>query len=227
MTLLDLQKKLSETGHYKGAADGLAGPKTKQAILDYLTDGPDILLTAQDYELAAARLSVPVAYVRALCEVESSGSPFIDGRPAILFEPHIFGRLTGGRYNSSHPHLSSPTWNPKLYPGSQKGRYDQLIEAICLDPDAGFASASYGAFQILGSNYKRCEAESPMAFAWAEAQSEGQQIHHFCNFITSDPIIWQALRRGDWVTVAKRYNGAAYFKNRYDVRLAQAVRKWS
>lgn len=227
MTLHDLQKYLADKGHYHGDIDGVAGPKTTQAILEFLTDGPDVLLVDIDFELAAQRLSVPTAYVRALCEVESSGDPFIDGRPCILFEPHIFGRLTGGRYNNSHPHLSSRVWNPKLYPGSQKGRYDQLIEAICLDPEAGFSSASYGAFQILGANYQRCEEKSAMDFAWSESQCEGNQLHHFCNFITSDPILWQSLRRGDWVTVAKRYNGSAYFKNRYDVRLAQAVRKWS
>jgi hypothetical protein len=36
--------------------------------------------------------------------------------------------------------------------------------------------------------------------------------------------LWNALRRGDWVTVAKLYNGTAYAQNRYDVRLAQAER---
>jgi hypothetical protein len=227
VTLLDLQKKLAASHHYSGELDGIAGPKTKQAILDYLTDGPDVHLAEMDYELAAQRLSVPVAYVRALYEVESSGNPFIDGRPVILFEPHIFGRLTGNRYTNAHPDISSRTWNPALYPKTQQGRYNQLVDAICLDPEAGFSSASYGAFQILGSNYRRCEADSAMDFAWLEAQSEGNQLHHFCNFVTSDPILWQALRRGDWVTVAKRYNGSAYYKNRYDVRLAQAVRKWS
>lgn len=227
MTLLDLQKKLAEAGHYHGDLDGFAGKLTCDAIVAYLTDGPDTLLTDIDFDLAARRLSVPTSYVRALCEVESTGSPFIDGRPTILFEPHIFSRLTGGRYDNSHPHLSSRVWNPKLYPGSQAGRYAQLTEAVCLDVEAGFSAASYGAFQILGSNYKRCDAESALDFALSESQCEANQIHHFCNFITSDPILWQALRRGDWVTVAKRYNGSAYFKNRYDVRLAQAVRKWS
>lgn len=227
MTLTDLQKKLAVTGHYTGAIDGVGGPKTYQAIIDYLTDGPDVRLGDADFQTAADRLSVPVAYVRALYEVESSGTPFIDGRPVILFEPHIFARLTGGRYNFSHPHLSSPKWNPKLYPGSQKGRYDQLAQAVMLDPEAGFASASYGAFQILGMNHNRCGVSTAMSFAWQEAQSEADQLHHFVEFIQSDAILWNALRAAQWVTVAKRYNGTAYYKNAYDVKLAKAVRKWT
>lgn len=227
MTLLDLQTKLKASGHYTGELDGKKGPKTRDAILAFLTDGPDTLLTDKDFQWAADQLSVPIAYVRALYEVESSGNAFIDGRPTILPEPHIFGRLTGGRYNNSHPKISSKDWNPKLYPRLQSDRYLMLMEMICLDPTAGFSSASYGGFQILGANYKRCEAESPMQFAWEEAQSEANQLKHFVRFITSDAILWRALRQGDWVTVAKRYNGSAYYKNRYDVKLAKAVRKWS
>lgn len=227
MNLSDLQQKLKASGHYNGTVDGLRGSNTKAGILAYLTDGPDVRLTNTDYVTAAQQLSVPVAYVRALYEVESSGNPFIDGRPTILFEPHWFSKLTGHRYDGLYPKLSSRVWNPKLYPGSQAGRYDQLAEAIMLDPEAGFASASYGAFQILGANAVRAGAANAIDFAWAEAQSEANQLKHFVHFIMSDAILWNALRVGDWVTVAKRYNGSAYYKNKYDVKLAKAVRQWS
>lgn len=222
---MELQQRLAESGHYTGPVDGVSCPK--DALLAYLTDGEDLKLTDADFPWAADQLSVPVAYVRALYEVESSGNPFIDGRPVILFEPHIFSKLTGHRYDNSHPKLSSRTWNRALYPRLQSDRYIQLIDAICLDPLAGFGAASYGGFQILGSNYARCNAKDAMAFAWQESQSVGDQLSHFVEFIKSDPILWQALRAGNWVQVAKRYNGTAYYKNRYDVRLAQAVRKWS
>lgn len=227
MTLKELQAKLADTGHYTGAVDGLRGPKTMDAILAYLTDGPDFLLNDSHFQKAADQLSVPVSYVRALYEVESSGNPFIDGRPTILFEPHIFSRLTGHQYDARCPRLSSRRWNRLLYPRLQSERYLQLARAVMIDPEAGFSSASYGAFQILGVNHKRCGVSTAMEFAWQEAQSEENQLKHFVSFIQTDPILWRALRQGDWVTVAKRYNGSAYYKNRYDVKLAKAQRKWA
>ncbi|WP_037500795.1 N-acetylmuramidase domain-containing protein [Sphingomonas jaspsi] len=224
MDVFELQTRLQSAGCYAGKIDGVAGAVTRQGVIDFMTLGPDYKLEDTDFDVAAGALGVPVSYVKALYEVESSGSPFIDGRPAILFEPHRFSRATGGRFDASHPHISYPAWDPKRYPRTQAARYDQLAEAVCLAPDAGFASASYGGFQILGENYHRCEARDPMAFAWQESQTTADQLHHFVLFIQSDRVLWDALKRADWVTVAKRYNGTAYYKNRYDVRLAQAER---
>lgn len=225
MDKMELQLRLQRAGCYSGLIDGVTGPLTQRAILEYLTRGPDYLLETADFAVAAVALAVPASYVKALYEVESSGLPFVDGRPAILFEPHRFSKATGGRFDATNPKVSYPKWDAKKYPGSQKGRYAQLIEAVCLDPDAGFASASYGAFQILGENYARCGAFDAMSFAWQESQTASDQLNHFIQFIKSDPILHRALQRGDWVTVAKRYNGTAYYKNRYDVRLAQEQRK--
>lgn len=228
MDLLALQTKLHDTGHYHGALDGIGGTRTRDAILAYLTDGPDTALNDAHFADAASQLSVPVSYVRALYAVESSGHAFVDGRPTILPEPHKFAQLTAGRYNNSHPHLSSRAWNPKLYPGSQGGRYKMLADMIILDPLAGFGCASYGGFQILGMNHVRCGVPTnAMDFAWQESRDEASQLRHFVSFIMTDAILWRALRAGDWVTVAKRYNGSAYYKNRYDVKLARAVRDWS
>lgn len=225
MEIAELQQRLFNQGCYGGTIDGIAGQGTRDGILKFLTDGPDYALEEQDFVSAAADLGVPVSYVKALYEVESSGNPFIDGRPTILFEPHRFSRATKHRFDASHPRLSYPAWRPGNYPRTQKARYDQLVDAICLAPLAGFASASYGGFQILGENYGRCGARDAMAFAWQEAQTVADQLNHFVLFIKSDPVLHRALKAGDWVTVAKRYNGTAYYKNRYDVRLAQAERR--
>lgn len=219
MEIQELQQRLANQGCFS------EGDDLRQAVLKYLTQGPDYLLEDCDFAVAAVDLAVPASYVKALYEVESSGNPFVDGRPVILFEPHRFSKATDHRFDASHPQLSYPKWKPGNYPRTQKARYDQLIEAVLLDPLAGFGSASYGAFQILGENYARCNAVDAMAFAWQESQTAADQLSHFCLFIKSDPVLHRALQRADWVTVAKRYNGTAYYKNRYDVRLAQAQRK--
>lgn len=223
MDIAELQQRLANQGCYDGNVDGIAGEKTYQGVLKYLTDGTDDPLQPADFEDAAGKLGVPVSYVKALYEVESTGQPFMYGRPVILFEPHRFWKATKGRFG--YTDFSYPTWDPKKYPVTQTGRYAQLVQAVMADPLAGFASASYGGFQILGENYARCGCVDSMAFAWQESQTAADQLHHFVQFVKTDTILHRALVRGDWVMVARNYNGTAYYKNRYDVRLAQAQRK--
>ena len=56
-------------------------------------------LTPADYERAAAALGCEVAAIRAVAAMESSGDGFLpDGRPTILFDAHVFNRLTAGRF---------------------------------------------------------------------------------------------------------------------------------
>ena len=220
MTLTQLQTILAHLKCYTGAIDGLGGPKTRAAILQALTMGPDTALTATDVQRAATRLKVTDAHIWTVWDVESSGNPFIDGRPTILFEPHIFSKLTGGRYDRSHPHLSYKSWNAKKYPKTQKGRYDQLCEAACLDPGAAFASASYGAFQVLGNNWKSLGYTSSWDFAFQQSNTVGDHLDAFARFVEVNRLD-DELRAENWAAFARGYNGTAYAKNKYDVRLAQ------
>lgn len=216
-----LQTRLATMGYYHGAIDGLFFKISKAALLECMTSGPDHPITDADIAAAATQLGVETSVVRAVYAVESSGSPFIDGRPTILFEPHRFSRSTRHRYDGTHPKLSSRSWNKKLYPGSQAGRWSQLLDAVALDVDAGFMSASYGGFQILGENYEVCGAYDPWSFAWRQAQTEGDQLEAFVRFVEGRGLK-RALQRRDWTAFAKGYNGTAYRVNKYDERLAAA-----
>jgi hypothetical protein len=221
MNHADLQRRLATLGHYRGMIDGRFGPQSKAAVLACMTEGPDYPVDARDIAVAASELRVDVAKVWAIYDVESSGDAFIDGRPAILFEPHRFSKSTGHRFDKSHPTLSSWTWNRKLYPRSQDGRWRQLLDAVALDVDAGFMSASYGAFQILGENYAVCGAPDPWSFAWRQAQTVGDQLDAFIRFVAERGLSGP-LRRGDWAAFARGYNGTAYRENKYDEKLAAA-----
>lgn len=221
----ELQLYLRDTGRYAGQIDGIYGPKTKGAILAGLEDGPDTPLTDQDYRDSAARLQVSVCSVLAFAEVEAAGAGFHNGWAKILPEPHRFSRLTKGRFDAGHPHLSYRRWGSRPYPKTQEERYVRLLAMIELDIYAGFAACSYGKFQILGENHEACGYDNPWAFAGAMAFDEPTQLKAFESFIRQSGII-NPLRSCLWGEVARRYNGPAYRKNEYDLKLALAQRRY-
>lgn len=225
MNLLELQTYLYKSGRYNGELDGLWGRVTESAIITMMTDGPDTALTEQDFIDSAKRLGVEVAAIKAVCVVEANGSGFFAGRPKILPEPHRFSKWTNRRFDKTNPDVSYPVWGSKPYPKTQDGRYDQLLKMIKLDVDGGFACASYGKFQIMGENYAMCNYKSPVHFADAMARDERIQLLAFEDFIKAAGLL-PALRQKDWVKFARGYNGTAYAKNKYDVKLAQAYRSF-
>lgn len=228
MSHKQLQSQLAARGYYKGAIDGLFQSVSKAACIACLTDGPDYPLTDADFILAANELGVEPYKVEAIAKVESSGNPFVNGIATILFEPHIFSRLTEHRYDKIAPNLSSRYWNRKLYPGSQKGRWQQLMDAVAIDVDAGFSAASYGAFQVLGLHYRLVDAFSPWSFAWRQCQTEGDQLDAFIGFVKGNGLIkaLQQARPGDadsCIPFVRAYNGTAFRENNYHIKFAQAL----
>ncbi len=219
-----LQRRLFSLGVYQGAINGTFDAPTRAATLKALTDGPDYEITADDVAAAARDIKVEPATIWTIYDVEAAGDAFIGGRPTLLPEPHRFSRSTGHRYDASHPRISSRTWNRKLYPGSQAARWEMLMDMVALDVDAGFMSASYGAFQILGENFAICDAPDPWSFAWRQSRTEGDQLDAFIRFVRGKGLVG-ALQRRDWAAFAKGYNGTAYRENKYDERLAAAYAK--
>ena len=227
MTELEqVQKFLKETGRYHGEVDNLWGNLTRSAIITAFTDGPDTPLCEKDFRDSAQRLNVPVAHIKAMAQVEAAGAGFYQGKPKILPEPHIFSRLTNRVFDRKYPKISYRKWGTFAYPRSQDARYDMLLDMIRVSPMAGFASASYGKFQILGSNFKVCGYDSPMKFAFSMARDEGAQLAAFENFLRGNNIV-PDLKAGNWANVARKYNGPAYKKNKYDTKLAAAAKSFS
>lgn len=223
MKLPDLQTHLKATRRYAGEIDGKWGKLTEAGILLMLTDGPDTALTDRDLQASAARLGVEFASIKAVTVVEANGSGFFAGRPLILPEPHRFSRATRGRFDASNPMVSYPRWGSRPYPKTQDARYSVLLQMIRLDVDAGFASASYGKFQIMGENHEACGYPNSMRFAEGMARDEQTQLRAFEGFVTKNGLL-PSLRKRDWAGFARRYNGTAFAVNKYDVKLAAAYR---
>jgi hypothetical protein len=179
-------------------------------------------LAATDIAATAASLGCEPAAVRAVCDIESAGGGFLpDKRPRILFEAHVFSRLTDHRFDTSHPNVSSPVWNRALYGAPGAHQYDRLAAAIALGRTAALEAASWGLFQILGLNYGRCGFTGVEDYVTAMCDSEARQLAAFAEFCRRGGLD-RFLRAQDWVRFALAYNGPAEADNGYDRKLAAA-----
>lgn len=183
-------------------------------------------LTEADFRRSAARLKCEVAAIRAVAEIESPKGPFLaDGRPTILFEPHIFSRLTNRRYDRSHPDISYRSWKAGAYGPGGAHQHARLAEAASLDRNAALQSASWGAFQIMGFNYGVCGFAGIQPFVNAMYRSASAQLDAFCSYVINRGLA-DELQRLDWPGFAYGYNGAGYAAHGYDRRIEAAYRKW-
>jgi hypothetical protein len=184
------------------------------------------LASEADFIRLANEYAVEGAAFRAIAEVESGslGGFAPDGRLIILFERHLFSRLTNHRYDATHPHISNPT--PGGYPRTQAERWEQLAQAYALDPEAAFKSASYGRAQILGLNYQGFGFETAGEYVRFLAQSDANQLEAMLRFARVNGLI-DELQRHDWAGFARRYNGPGYAQNLWDQKMAEAYARIS
>ena len=183
-------------------------------------------LTERDWTEAAHSLRTEVAVIKAVAEVEARGSGYLpDGQVKILFEPHIFGRYTEYKYNRSHPHLSSKKWDKQNYGPSGTYQHKKLAEAVLLNRDAALMSASWGAFQVMGFNWKVCGYKSLQAFINDVSGSAAGQLRAFVGYVKGRGLA-DELQRKDWAGFARGFNGAGYAANQYDVKLSKAYAKY-
>ncbi len=184
-------------------------------------------LTAQAFTAAAAALGCDVASIRAVDEVESAGAGFdASGRVKILFEPHIFHRLTEGRHAELHPQLSYRTWVPGA-PSYRRDQHVVLAEAKALDASAAVQSCSWGRYQVMGFHWRACGFRAVEHFETAMRRGEGEHLASFVAFIRATPAALAGLRAKDWPAFARAYNGSGYAKNKYDTKLAAAYARHS
>jgi hypothetical protein len=195
--------------------------------LPFLLKSNGLALREEDYANAASELGCEVRAIKAVAKTEtgSSGPYFRPGQdlasdddsvPAILFERHLFHRATQGHYDQSHPHISNPVAGGY---GSKAAQYKKLMEAYALDSNAALLSASWGRFQILGSNYRAAGFQSVRDYVASASESEANQLRAFVSFIKADPVLNSAISSRDWHGFASRYNGPA--QQGYDETIAR------
>ena len=209
--------------------DGNFGAKSRATLFAALSNRRAPALTEGDLERVAAELGVAPAVIRAVRKVEAPRGPFDDqGRPSILYEKHVFSRNTGRMFDRHYPALSAPAWEPGTY-GPYSGQYDKLADAIALAPEAAFKACSWGAFQVLGENARDLGYGTAINMAFTLRESEAAHLDSFARYVRVKGLV-DELRQCEpgnsesCIPFVSRYNGSGYRKNRYHIKLAEAMR---
>jgi hypothetical protein len=157
--------------------------------------------------------------------VETCGCGYLtDRRPKILFERHIFSRLTGHQYDADDPNISQPTAGG--YGASGANQYDRLNAAMQLNRLAALQSASWGLGQIMGENFAAAGFADPEQMVSAMILSEDYQLKAMVSFMNKMQLI-DTLKAHDWAGFARRYNGPNYAANHYDGLLAHFYERYA
>jgi hypothetical protein len=101
------------------------------------------------------------------------------------------------------------------------GEYERLAKALALDEQAALESASWGLGQVMGFNATDLGYASAGELVSRMMVSEDEQLAALAAFIQKNGLA-ESLRKHDWATFARGYNGPGYEKNHYDKSLAEA-----
>jgi hypothetical protein len=178
----------------------------------------------------AKRTGFEPAALMAVVDVETGGRThaLVDGRrePLIRFEGHYFDRRLPppARETARREGLASPTAGTVLNPPSQAARWRLLERAVEIDRRAAYESSSWGVGQVMGAHWAWLGYQSVDALV-AEARSglEGQ-LRLMLRYIEKAGLA-DALRKHDWTTFARGYNGPGFARNSYHLRLGLAYRR--
>jgi len=169
---------------------------------------------------AASVLGCDVPAIRAVAEVETRGAAFLpSGRPAILYERHIFHRRTRGRHDEIAPGLSAASAGGYGAPG--EAQYARLDAAMMLDRVAALEACSWGRFQVMGFNAVLCGWPDVETFVADLCNDEGAHLASFVGYVQGAGLV-QALRDHDWSAFSRGYNGPDYARNGHDLKIAAA-----
>lgn len=201
----------------------------------------------EQWQEAAKALGTGIPELKAIYKVEANGAGYLDDgsvkgkldpedRVKILFEGHRFWlQIVAAKKDPAAFVKKNPKYRSVLYKDWTKEHYEGgsaewermslAIEACTefgIPPEAAFDSASYGAFQIMGENAEACGYKSAHEMLTEYNKGgEYEQLMSAVRFIKSKRL-HIPLQTHNWAMFAKGYNGSAYRKNEYDIKLANA-----
>jgi hypothetical protein len=172
----------------------------------------------------AAALGIGTAAAAGIMKAESGGATFAEktGKTIVRFENHVFWgewgkahrtefaqhfRIQGPRSWEGHEFREIATGAWETFHGDQEKEWRVMTFAAGLSgEEPAFRSASWGAGQIMGSNAARVGFATAVEMARSFNASERSQVSSIFEFIRAGHLE-SAIRAGDFLTLAKRYNG--------------------
>lgn len=187
-------------------------------------------------EVLCQKLDIDIATAIAVLAVESAGKGFgEEGNVIIRFENHLFYRFWGQKneetYKKHFQFSSGKNWDGHMFRESDDAEWisfhgNQILEwkvfefARKLNNEAALLSASYGAPQILGTNFKKLgyiNTEDMLFYFTKDIKYQILALFDFFN-----PAMVKHLQRKEFTEFASYYNGKGqakrygdYIKNYY------------
>ncbi|MCD1644437.1 N-acetylmuramidase domain-containing protein [Aurantimonas coralicida] len=184
--------------------------------------------SAQRHVSKTSGIDAAVLVAVALVETNAVAFARVDDRrePLIRFEGHYFDRLLSGpaRQRARAAGLADPRAGRIRNPASQSARWKLFDAAAAIDAAAAAASVSWGLCQVMGSHWKALGYRDAADLAAAARASAEGQFEIAARFLAAGRLA-DRLVNGDVAGFARRYNGPAYRRNRYDEKIAAALRK--
>lgn len=183
----------------------------------------------------ASGIGVGEDEIHAFIDTETNGLGFDStGRPAMLFEPHVFYRNLSGskREEAVRQGLAYKRQGEHPYP---KDSYPRLVQAMEIDATAALKSASWGLVQILGENHGSVGYPTVQDMVRAFMDDERAHLEAMIKFILANKIdddlrelsrLTRPTTPEDCIGIVRVYNGAGYAKGDYHKKFARNHNKW-
>ncbi|MCH5236103.1 MAG: N-acetylmuramidase family protein [Muribaculaceae bacterium] len=183
-------------------------------------------LTERDFKLVAEELDVEVAAIKAVVEIEAGKAMkgfWAPGIPVINFDRSMYNKYKNKALSKDG---ATGETVPEGLSGYALKEWTELIKARKTNAQGANMGTFWGMFQIGGFNYKLCGCENVDEFVKRMAYSELEQLQLFAVFITNAGMV-ESLRKKDWATFARKYNGPSYAKRGYHTKMAKAYKTYS
>lgn len=212
--------------------DGVWGTSSRAEFIHAMTDrSASPILPHELLSIAQDLGDVNTKRIKAVADVESNGSGwFNSGLPKILYERHKFWKHTANKNVSWYSNPNTGDYTMDANKNGINDSWEKLSYAIGKDPLAALKSISIGKFQVLGEYYLQCGYQHPIEMLYAASRDEYAHYAMLRDYILNVAKLKEAFlalstNPNDNRAFARGYNGKAYERYEYHIKLAKALKE--